>query len=134
MIRPPSAPAMLGSSASMQSLQSSTEEGSHACHQPSRASLRRSASSGMLSGTRSSAPGTALGSRESRGALVASRRDPTYRQRNRAATGESTGIVVVRALRLRIWCSQFALKRYYVLNDLKRLSRLEEHVRDALSC
>ena len=52
-----------------------------------RASLRRSASSGMLSGTRSSAPGTALGSRESRGALVASRRDPTYRQRNRAATG-----------------------------------------------
>ena len=57
VIRPPSAPAMLGSSASMQSLQStSTEEGSHARHQPSRASLRRSASSGMLCG----APGTAL--------------------------------------------------------------------------
>ena len=72
VIRPPSAPAMLGSSASMQSLQSSTEEGSHACHQPSRASLRRSASSGMLSGPRSSAPGTALGRCESRGALVAS--------------------------------------------------------------
>ena len=76
VIRPPSAPAMLGSyrsSASMQSLLSaSTEEDSPARHQPSRTSLRRSASSGMLSGTRSSAPGTALGSRESRGALVAS--------------------------------------------------------------
>ena len=83
VIRPPSAPAMLGSyrsSASMQSLQSLqsalTEEGSPARHQPSRTSLRRSASSGMLSGTRSSAPGTALGSRESRGAFVANGSSP----------------------------------------------------------